>query len=64
LDKADKLLPELVAATLLADIGYDAAERVIEPQKAQGNPAVIPPRRNRKQLRDYDLELYKARHGN
>lgn len=62
LDGADKLLPELLADTLLADKGYDANERVIEPLQAQGKTAVIPPGRNRKQLRDYDKELYKARH--
>jgi len=35
---------------------------VIEPLQAQGKTAVIAPRRNRKHLREYDLELYKARH--
>lgn len=62
LEGADQLLPDLVAETVLADKGYDADERVIERLEAQGKTAVIPPRRNRKQLRDYDKELYKARH--
>jgi transposase len=62
LEGADQLLPDLVAETVLADKGYDAAQRVIEPLQAKGKTAVIPPRRNRKQPRDYDNELYKARH--
>ena len=62
LEGADHLLPCVVAETILGDKGYDADERVIEPLQAQGLAAVIPPRRNRKQLREYDKELYKARH--
>lgn len=62
LEGADQLLPEVMADTVLADKGYDADERVIEPLQAQGKTVVIPPRRNRKQLREYDKELYKARH--
>ncbi len=62
LDGADQLLPNVVAQTVLGDKGYDAARRVIEPLQAQGKTAVIPPRRNRKSLREYDKELYKARH--
>lgn len=55
-------MPGVVAETILGDKGYDADERVIEPLQAQGKTAVIPPRRNRKQLREYDKDLYKARH--
>src|SRR4028119_2373370 len=62
LDGADQLLPDVVADTVLADKGYDADERVIEPLQARGKTAVIPPKRNRKHLRDYSQELYKARH--
>lgn len=62
LEGADQLLPELVAETVLADKGYDADERVIAPLQTQGKTAVIPPKRNRKQPREYDKELYKARH--
>jgi IS5 family transposase len=51
LDGADKLLPDLVADTVLADKAYDADERVIELLEAQGKTAVIPPKRNRKQQR-------------
>jgi transposase len=62
LDGADKLLPDLVADTLLADKAYDAHKRVIELLESQGKTAVIPPKRNRSLLRDYDKDLYKARH--
>ena len=62
LEGADQLLPGVVADTILGDKGYDADVRVIEPLQAQAKTAVIPPRRNRKSLREYDLELYKARH--
>lgn len=47
---------------MLGDKGYDADERVIERLQAQGKTAVIPPRCNRKEQREYDKELYKARH--
>lgn len=62
LDGADKLLPDVVADTVLADKAYDADERVIQSLEAQGKTAVIPPRRNRKHPRQYDKDLYKARH--
>ena len=56
------MLPHVVADTLLADKAYDADERVIELLESQGKTAVIPPKRNRKHPRDYDKDLYKARH--
>jgi len=62
LEGADQLLGDVIADTVLADKAYDADERVIERLQAQGKTVVIPPRRNRKQPRDYDKELYKARH--
>jgi len=62
LDGADQLIPELDADTLLADKAYDADERVIEVLAAQGKTAVIPPKRNRTVQREYDKDLYKARH--
>lgn len=62
LDGADVLLEEMAADTLLADKGYDADERVIKRLEQQGKTAVIPPKRNRTTPRDYDKDLYKARH--
>ena len=59
---ADHLLPEMQADTLIADKAFDAQERVIDPLIAAGKTAVIPPKANRKLTRDYDRDLFKARH--
>ncbi len=59
---ADALLPTLAAPTLIADRGYDADARVLTPLHAAGKAAVIPPKRNRKEQREYDRDLYGARH--
>jgi transposase len=58
------LLPDLLASmqALLADKAYDAQERVLDLLKNAGVQAVIPPRKNRKDQREYDEEMYKARH--
>ena len=50
------------AATVIADKAYDAEERVIAPLHNAGKNVVIPPKRCRKQPRDYDKHLYQARH--
>ena len=62
LDGADQLLPELVADTILADKAYDADRRVVELLIAQGKTVVIPSKSNRIAPREYDKDLYKARH--
>jgi transposase len=59
---SDYFLENLQADALLADKAFDADERVIQKLQAQGKEAVIPPKSNRKNPRDYDAELYKARH--
>lgn len=59
---ADHLLPDMDADTLIADKAFDADKRVIEPLAAAGKATVIPPKANRKVARDYDRDLYKARH--
>lgn len=46
----------------MADKAYDAQQRVIEPLLRAGKSVVIPCLRTRKQQRDYDRHLYKARH--
>jgi transposase len=46
---------------LLADKGYDS-EAIIEAAKKLGMEVVIPPRKNRKDQRYYDREIYKLRH--
>jgi transposase len=62
LDGSDLLLPKLTAQIILADKGYDADKRVIEPLIANGKTAVIPSKSNRITPRDYDKDLYKSRH--
>lgn len=62
LDGADVLLGGIEAEILIADKGYDADERVIQRLQAAEIEPVIPPKSNRKQPRDYDKALYKARH--
>jgi len=62
LEGADALLPHMKADTVLGDKAFDADERVIEPLLAAGKTPVIPPRRSRKTRRNFDKEMYKARH--
>jgi len=50
------------ADTLIADKAFDADARVLEPLSVAGKTAVIPPRANRCSPRDYDRQLYAARH--
>jgi transposase len=59
---ADHLLPSMQADTLIADKAFDADERVIASLAAAGKTAVIPPKANRRRSRDYDRDLYMARH--
>jgi transposase len=47
---------------LLADKGYAADARVMDVLAAQGKSAVIPSKSNRTTPREYDRDLYKARH--
>jgi hypothetical protein len=56
------LLPALLASTqaLLVDKAYDAQERVLELLANAGVQAVIPPKKNRKDQRAYDEEMYTA----
>jgi transposase len=46
---------------LLADRGYDT-NQIIDFAQDSGIEAVIPPKKNRKEQRDYDRYLYKLRH--
>jgi len=59
--QACRLIDGLSAQELLADKGYDS-DAIIEQAKAQGMGIVIPPKKNRKEKRVYDKELYKLRH--
>ena len=62
LEGTDAFLPGLSAGALLANKAYDADERVLKALEEKGIEAVIPPKSNRKQQRDYDKDLYKTRH--
>jgi transposase len=59
--QAGRLIEGLTAEYLLADRGYDS-DAIIEQAHHQGMTAVIPPRKNRKVMREYDKDLYKLRH--
>jgi transposase len=59
--QASRLIEGLTAGHLLADKGYDS-DAIIEQAKLQGMQPVIPPKRNRKVMREYDEGLYKLRH--
>ena len=62
LEGADVLLPRCQAQTVIADKGYDAMARVIEPLSEAGKKSVIPSRRGNKHQRQHDKVLYQARH--
>ena len=62
LEGADVLLAHTQSDAVIADKAYDAQARVIEPLLKAGKAVVIPPRSTRKDQRDYDRHLYKARH--
>lgn len=58
--KAQALIEGFNATYIIADKGYDSDAFITAIQNNQAIP-VIPPRRNRKQPRDYDKTLYKER---
>ena len=55
------LIKGIEAECLLADKAYDTNEIIAAATKLGMDP-VIPPKRNRKEQRDYDRALYKLRH--
>jgi transposase len=55
------LIEGVSAQNLLADKGYDS-DAIVERARAQGMSPVIPPRRHRKDQREYDKALYRLRH--
>lgn len=55
------LIEGVIDSDVLADRGYDD-DKFIKAIQAKGGRAVIPPRKNRKVLREYDKDLYKERH--
>ena len=59
--EAIHLIEGITADALLADRGYDTDE-ILAYALHSGMEAVIPPKRNRVQQRDYDRYLYRMRH--
>lgn len=59
--QACALIEGISADFLLGDRGYDS-DQIVEQALKAGMSVVIPPRRNRKEQRDYDRYLYKLRH--
>ena len=57
----EKLISGIDADFLFADRAYDT-NAIIEAATAAGMQIVIPPKKNRKQKREYDKDLYKLRH--
>lgn len=58
--QAVSLLEDQRADAVLADKGYDS-QQIIDTIKEMGAEPVIPPRSLRKEQREYDRDLYKAR---
>jgi len=57
----EKLMEGIDAEVLLADKGYDT-DAIVEAAISAGMQVVIPPKKNRKEQREYDRDLYKLRH--
>ena len=58
---APRLIAGFSADCLIADKGYDS-DAIVAQAREQGMEPVIPPRKNRKVLRDYDRYPCKLRH--
>ena len=56
------LLKDTPGQIVIADKGYDAQTRVVQPLLDKGKEVVIPSRSTTKQPREYDRHLYKERH--
>jgi transposase len=59
--QAHRLVEGIDAQNLIADKGYDS-DAIIEEARSSGMEAVIPPKKNRKNPREYDKYLYCLRH--
>ena len=59
--EAVHLIQGIDAENLLADRGYDTSE-IVSYATTAGMNVVIPPKKNRKEQRNYDRYLYKVRH--
>jgi transposase len=59
--QACKLIEGIDAMYLIADKGYDT-DALIEQARSAGIETVIPPKKNRKNQREFDRYLYSLRH--
>lgn len=59
--QADALLDGVTNSTVIADKGYDS-NHLLELIARGNSTAVIPPKKNRKVQREYDVHIYKERH--
>lgn len=59
--EAVRLFEDIPAEHLLADRGYDT-DQIVEFAEKKGMFVVIPPKKNRKEQRFYNKNLYKLRH--
>jgi transposase len=59
--QAIALIDGFTAENLLGDKGYDT-DTILDQAQSQGMSPVIPSKKNRKEQRDYDREIYRARH--
>lgn len=57
---AHDLIDDIDAESAIADKGYDA-DHLVDRIAKSGTEVVIPPKRNRKVQRTYDVDLYKER---
>ncbi len=62
LEDVDVLLPGIEADTIIANKAFDTDERVIQPLQRAVKVLVVPPKANRTIPRNYDQDLYRARH--
>lgn len=58
---AEALIEDYAPQALIADKGYDS-DALIQAVTAKGIAAVIPPKKNRTEMREYDRHLYRERH--
>jgi transposase len=58
--QGEALIADIEVEHVIADKGYDS-KKLVETIEASGAEAVIPPRSNRKEKREYDRHLYKDR---
>ncbi len=59
-NQAEPMIRAVKAGAYIADRAYDS-EKVVRAAERRGARAIIPPRKNRKVLREYDKHTYKRR---